>query len=313
MRQITRTQIEQKTLKAAGNMGRFGGFGMTEAGAGVSGVGANAEAGDGFLADLKREVMAGIGAANLPAAPDRRKRYKEKFAPAGQTTQMIIGASQESDRHIMMTSEARYRRFSMKRVYFSAYIPVVADPALPPQFAPPNLKREHRLYQADWLLRFYGFTADEILTEEEPNLDYELDPKIIWALRHIEVFPIEVNTASFENLLRIPGIGNVSAKRIMQQRKIRAVRYEDLRKMGVVLKRARFFLTCVGKYYGEKELEPVYIRDRILKDENLDSKRIRAKLAGGNASAQISMFDALAPAPKRGGFERTGADERRLP
>jgi predicted DNA-binding helix-hairpin-helix protein len=180
----------------------------------------------------------------------------------------------------------------------------VNDPELPPQFAPPNLKREHRLYQADWLLRFYGFTTDEILTEDEPNLDYELDPKIIWALRHIEVFPIEVNKASLEELLRIPGVGNVSAKRIMRQRKIRAVRYEDLKKMGVVLKRARYFLTCIGKYYGEKELEPVYIRDRIRKEECaalfvgaagiLDPKKIRSELSGGSGSAQISMFDALA-------------------
>jgi putative DNA modification/repair radical SAM protein len=321
MRQITHTQFEHKTLRAAGTMGRSGGF---------PGAGQNAEYGDGFLADLKREVMAGTGAPNPPSLPDRRKRYKERFAPAGQTTQMIVGASPESDRHIMKTSEALYRRFSMKRVYFSAYIPVVSDPSLPPQFAPPNLKREHRLYQADWLLRFYGFTADEILTEDEPNLDYELDPKIIWALRHIEVFPIEVNTASMEELLRIPGIGNVSAKRIMNQRRVRAVRYEDLKKMGVVLKRARFFLTCVGKYYGEKEIEPVYIRDRIIKDERavlsesclprgqqsgevrnapakaasgaaiLDPKKIRSELSGGGNPAQLSMFDALAvPEPAK--------------
>ncbi|MDR1067818.1 MAG: putative DNA modification/repair radical SAM protein [Clostridiales Family XIII bacterium] len=323
MRQITRTQFEQKTLRSAGNRDRF---------TATSASGWNAEAGDGFLEDLKREVAAEAGMRNLPALIDRRKHYKEKFAPAGQTTQMIIGASPETDRHIMKTSEALYRRFSMKRVYFSAYIPVVSDPALPPQFAPPNLKREHRLYQADWLLRFYGFTADEILTEDEPNLDYELDPKIIWALRHIEVFPLEVNTASFEELLRIPGVGSVSAKRIMQQRRIRAVRYEDLKKMGVVLKRARYFLTCVGKYYGEKELEPVYIRDRVLRESReaaarfsglptvadasemanlpapsvnadvplLDANTIRASLSGTKNGAQISMFDALAPAEAGG-------------
>jgi putative DNA modification/repair radical SAM protein len=310
MKQITRTQIEHKTLKSAGNMDR---------------IGVNSQYGDGFLEDLKREVAMGIGAGNLPARPDSRKYYKEKFAPAGQTTQMIIGASPENDRHIMKTSEALYRKFSMKRVYFSAYIPVVSDPELPPQFAPPNLKREHRLYQADWLLRFYGFTADEILTEDEPNLDYELDPKIIWALRHIEVFPIEVNKASLEELLRIPGIGNVSAKRIIGQRRIRAVRYEDLKKMGVVLKRARYFLTCSGKYYGGKNPEPVYIRDKVRRESVpligetdipgganviphlihddgfansdassplLDAKKIRASLSGAD-SGQISMFDAL--------------------
>jgi putative DNA modification/repair radical SAM protein len=290
MKQITQTQIEQKTLRSAGNMGELG---------------ANAQYGDGFLS------------GNLPAAPDRRKHYKEKFAPAGQTTQMIIGASPESDRHIIKTSEALYRKFAMKRVYFSAYIPVVSDPDLPPQFSPPNLKREHRLYQADWLLRFYGFTSDEILTKDAPNLDYEFDPKLVWALRHMECFPIEVNKASLEELLRIPGIGNVSAKRIMRQRKISAVRYEDLKKMGVVLKRARYFLTCVGRYYGGKDLEPIFIEDSIRKDnvpligeagatgidtrdKLLDEKRIRTSLSGINGG-QVSMFDALVPQVNMGG------------
>ena len=190
----------------------------------------------------------------------RRKTYKEKFAPAGQTTQMIVGASPESDRQIIRMSEALYRRFTMKRVYFSAYIPVADAPELPSLLTPPPLKREHRLYQADWLLRFYGFSAEEILTEAEPNLDYDLDPKVVWALRHIEVFPIEINTASEAELLRIPGVGNVSVKRIMQHRRVQKIRYEDLKKMGVVLKRARYFLTCDGRYYGGKEQEPEKLR-----------------------------------------------------
>ena len=211
------------------------------------------------------DAVSFFGDRNLLVRDGRKHHYKERFAPAGQTTQMIIGASPESDQLILKTSEALYRKFSLKRVYFSAYIPVVDTPELPSPIKPPPLKREHRLYQADWLLRFYGFSADEILTDENPHLDYDLDPKVIWALRNIEHFPIEVNTASEEALLRIPGIGNTSARRILRQRRIAAVRYEDLKKMGVVLKRARFFLTCSGKYYGDKVLEPYYIKDRILR------------------------------------------------
>jgi hypothetical protein len=198
---------------------------------------------------------------------------------------MIIGATKENDFHIIRTSEALYHRFSMKRVYFSAYIPVASAPELPDMTMPPPLKREHRLYQADWLLRFYGFRADEILSDDEPNLDYELDPKVVWALRHLEDFPIEINKASLEELLRIPGVGNTSATRIIRQRREAAVRYDDLKKMGVVLKRAKYFLTCSGRYYGDSELEPYYIRDKL----------VRAGRPGPGIGSDSRAFEAAAP------------------
>jgi predicted DNA-binding helix-hairpin-helix protein len=323
MRQITQTQAEQRTLKSAGLMGKLRPTGL------------NVSIGDGSLFDISERERSGMPEAaifapgTLPSVTKTGRRYRERFAPAGQTTQMIIGASPESDRQIIGISESLYRKFSLKRVYFSAYIPVSSHPDLPDLLTPPPLKREHRLYQADWLLRFYGFTADEILSADNPNLDYELDPKIVWALRHIEFFPIEVNKASQEELLRIPGVGNTSAIRIMRQRKVSAVRYDDLKKMGVVLKRARFFLTCSGKYYGDSIFEPTYIRDKIkdkstlldstqikdkgtlldstqiknkstlldsarIKDKStlLDSAQIRSKLTEDGRNRQISMFEA---------------------
>jgi putative DNA modification/repair radical SAM protein len=293
MRQITDTQAEYRTLSAPGFMGKLG--------AGME--------------SRRPPAPASFAAGDIPSVT-RRGRYKERFAPAGQTTQMIIGATKENDLHIIRTSEALYRRFSLKRVYFSAYIPVSSAPELPDMTMPPPLKREHRLYQADWLLRFYGFRADEILSEDAPNLDYELDPKVVWALRHLELFPTEINKASLEELLRIPGVGNTSATRIMRQRREAAVRYEDLKKMGVVLKRAKYFLTCSGRYYGDGELEPYYIHEKLTREARshtdgeatsspphlsvpapvpaplLDGARIRNSLAG-NDTGQISMFEAL--------------------
>jgi predicted DNA-binding helix-hairpin-helix protein len=212
-------------------------------------------------------ALAGRKVGGHIVSESRRIKWKEKFAPAGKTTQMIIGASPESDKQIVKLSEALYRRFTMKRVYFSAYIPVAGAPELPPLLTPPPLKREHRLYQADWLMRFYGFSSDEILTEDEPNLDYDLDPKVVWALRNIEAFPIEVNSASEAELLRIPGVGNVSVQRIMRHRRVQKVHYEDLKKMGVVLKRARFFITCGGRYYGGKEQGPDKLRTLFALEE----------------------------------------------
>ncbi len=201
---------------------------------------------------------------------------KREFAAAGQTTQMIIGAGQETDQSILTTSEQLYRTFKMKRVYYSAYVPVVSSPILPDRGTAPPLRREHRIYQADWLLRFYGFTARELFSGSEVNLDPDLDPKVTWALRNLEQFPVEVNRASFDMLLRVPGIGAVSAKRIMRQRRFAAVRYEDLKKMGVVLKRAKYFLTCCGRYWGDRRFEPETIRNQILQMED---------------GLQLSMFD----------------------
>ena len=176
-------------------------------------------------------------------------RSAPEFAPAGQSTQMIIGASPESDRQILHLTQALYRRYSLKRVFYSAYLPVVQDPRLPAVTTRPPLLREHRLYQADWLLRFYHFTAEELLTEAEPNFNPYLDPKCNWALQHPEAFPVEVNSAPKELLLRVPGIGPKSALRILKARRMQRLGMDELKRIGVVLKRAQYFITCSG-YLG---------------------------------------------------------------
>ena len=174
-------------------------------------------------------------------------RHAPKFAPAGQSTQMIIGATPESDRHIMGLAESLYKKYSLKRVFFSAYLPVNSDSRLPALDVRPPLLREHRLYQADWLLRYYDFSAWELLTEEEPNFDPYLDPKCTWAVRHPEFFPVEINTAPKAALLRIPGIGPKSALRILSARRQQHLGMAELKRMGVVLKRAQYFITCNGR------------------------------------------------------------------
>lgn len=226
--------------------------------------------------------------AEVPAIAEPRKKYKEKFAPAGQTTQMIIGASKETDLQIIKTSDSLYKTFGMKRVYFSAYIPVNESPLLPSLMTTPPLVREHRLYQTDWLMRFYGFDADEILDQSCPFLDLEMDPKISWALRHMELFPVEINKASLEELLRIPGVGTISARRIVRQRRLAAIRFDDLKKIGVAVKRARYFITCSGRYYGNNSLEPQYIQRQIM-----SSNEIRNRLLPIDDDQQISMFNLL--------------------
>lgn len=174
-------------------------------------------------------------------------RHAPAFAPAGQSTQMIIGATPETDLHILRLTEGLYRKYALKRVFFSAYLPVVPDPRLPAVTAKPPLLREHRLYQADWLLRYYQFSAAEILNEEEPNFDPYLDPKCNWALRHPEFFPVEVNTATKAQLLRVPGIGPKSVQRILAARRQQHLGMDELKRIRVVLKRARYFITCNGK------------------------------------------------------------------
>ena len=174
-------------------------------------------------------------------------RHAPAFAPAGQSTQMIIGATPESDRHIMGLAESLYKKYSLKRVFFSAYLPVNSDSRLPALDVRPPLLRERRLYQADWLLRYYDFSAWELLTEEEPNFDPYLDPKCTWAVRHPEFFPVEINTAPKAALLRIPGIGPKSALRILSARRQQHLGMAELKRMGVVLKRAQYFITCNGR------------------------------------------------------------------
>lgn len=179
----------------------------------------------------------------------RPRRASRAFAPAGQSTQMIIGATPETDHHILSLSSSLYKTLSMKRVFFSAYLSVNDDVRLPRQDAV-QLDREHRLYQADWLMRFYKFDASEIIDASHPFLETDIDPKANWALNHLDLFPIEVNTASYETLLRVPGIGVRGAKAIVQARKASMLSEPELRKLGVAFKRARYFITCNGRYQG---------------------------------------------------------------
>ena len=174
-------------------------------------------------------------------------RHAPKFAPAGQSTQLIVGATADSDFHILRLTQGLYDRYRLKRVFYSAYVPVVEHALLPSKDVKPPLLREHRLYQADWLLRFYGFRAEELLDEQHPDFNPLVDPKCSWALAHLDFFPVEVNTADYESLLRVPGIGVTSARRILTARRAGKLRIEDLRKMGVVMKRAQYFLTASGK------------------------------------------------------------------
>ncbi|WP_342424769.1 putative DNA modification/repair radical SAM protein [Paenibacillus sp. FSL E2-0178] len=173
--------------------------------------------------------------------------HAPRFAPAGQSTQMIVGASPDTDYQILNLTEGLYRKYALKRVFFSAYTPVIEDSLLPSLDTKPPLLREHRLYQADWLLRFYGFQASELLDEAVPNFNPLLDPKCSWAVNHREQFPVEINRAPYEMLLRVPGIGVRSAQRIVKARRAGTLDFQALKKLGVVLKRAQFFITCKGK------------------------------------------------------------------
>ncbi len=186
---------------------------------------------------------------------DRENKVRGgKVIPAGQTTQMIIGASPESDGQILRLTEALYRKMGLKRVYYSSYIPVVQSPKLPTVGA--GLLREHRLYQADWLIRFYGFDVSELCPEGE-NLPTEYDPKCAWALKNMQLFPVEINTAPLETLLRVPGIGAKGAYRIMQARRFGALDFDNLAKMHIILKRAKHFITCKGKFYGSESQKAI--------------------------------------------------------
>ena len=174
-------------------------------------------------------------------------RHAPKFAPAGQSTQLIVGATPDTDFHILRLTQGLYDRYQLKRVFYSAYVPVVEHALLPAKDVKPPLLREHRLYQADWLLRFYGFRAEELLDETHQDFDPRVDPKCSWALAHPGFFPVEVNTADYETLLRIPGVGVTSAKRILVARRAGPLHIENLQRMGVVMKRAQYFLTASGR------------------------------------------------------------------
>ena len=212
-------------------------------------------------------------------------RHAPAFAPAGQSTQMIIGATPETDLQIMRLSEGLYRTFDCRRVFYSAYIPVGTH-ALLPKDTPPPLLREHRLYQTDWLLRKYGFTVDELLDEAHPMLDPLLDPKCLWALRHPEQFPVEVNRADRELLLRVPGMGVTSVARILKARRVSRLRCDDLKKLGVVMKRAQFFITCDGKMPDGVRFDPLFAYHCLVSDARLHPE----VLPQGAAAEQLSLF-----------------------
>lgn len=214
-------------------------------------------------------------------------RHVPKFVPAGQSTQMIIGATPESDYQILHVAESLYKKFDLKRVFYSAFIPVNEDKNLPSvKEQRPPLLREHRLYQADWLLRYYHFEAGELLDEENPNFNAYLDPKCFWALRHLEEFPIEINYAAYDMLLRVPGIGYKSASRIVKARRMGMLDFEDLKKMGVVLKRALYFITCKGKM-----MYPIRMDEDHITRNLLNTKEKLPEGADGMSFRQLSLFD----------------------
>lgn len=216
-----------------------------------------------------------------------KNKFKSSFVPAGQTTQLIVGATPESDLKILKLSEGLYHKLSLKRVYYSAYVSINLDKNLPTLESPPLL-RENRLYQADWLLRFYGFKADELLDETHPNFNHILDPKCDWALRHIDQFPIEINTADYFTLLRIPGIGVISAKKIIHARRSFLLNFDSLKKLGVVLKRAKYFITCKGRYFDKVyKFNESFIEANLIAQENFTLPKENFE--------QLSLFNKLQP------------------
>ena len=214
-------------------------------------------------------------------------QHAPSYVPAGQSTQMIVGATPETDYQMLHVAETLYQRFDLKRVFYSAFVSVNVDKALPAKTDQgPPLLREHRLYQADWLLRYYKFEAKELLTEEEPNFNPLFDPKCNWALRHLEYFPVEVNRAPYEMLLRVPGLGYRSAGRIVRARRLGTLDFQDLKKIGVVLKRAMYFLTCNGRMMYPVKLEQDYIARNLLDAGERLPQEVR-----GMTYQQLSLFD----------------------
>ena len=205
-----------------------------------------------------------------------KKNHSKAYVPAGQSTQMIIGATKETDLDILNKSDKMYKVYNLKRVFYSAYVPVNKDNLLPTLASPP-LKRENRLYQVDWLLRFYKFKINDLVDEKNPNLNLLLDPKITWALRNLEKFPKEINTCSFDELLQIPGVGVKGAKKIYSSRKYFKITFKDLKNMNIVLKRAKYFILCNGKYYTSEAMFKKEIIEKCLMLEDLKEKRQNIK------------------------------------
>ena len=219
----------------------------------------------------------GLIRKNMIENAEDKKIFKStpSFIPAGQTTQMIIGASGESDYAILARSENLYKNFDLKRVYYSGYVPVNKSGILVSTEQAVPMIREHRLYQADWLLRFYDFKADEILDEKDPFVDPLLDPKTNWAIKNSHFFPIEINRASYKDLLRVPGIGVTSAKRIVMTRKYSTIRYEHLKKLGIVIKRAKYFIVVNGEFLGFKKENPELLRNALMEKEKMVTEQLR--------------------------------------
>ncbi len=230
-----------------------------------------------------RQIQSGISENRNELVVYRRA---PKFVPAGQSTQMIVGATPENDFQMVSVAEALYQKFDLKRVFYSAYVPVVRDKLLPVPAGGPPLLREHRLYQADWLLRYYGFKAGELLSEERPNFNVFLDPKCDWAVRHLEEFPVEIMTADYSRLLRVPGIGVRSARRIVMARRTGRLTFEDLKRFGVVLKRAVYFITCGGKSMHTFRFEENFVTSQLIGEE----KRRAWDIENQNSFRQLSLF-----------------------
>lgn len=245
------------------------------------------------LEDRGRKEAREIGMADSIAHPGRnvwnqgRDAGGRVFVPAGQSTQMIVGATPESDYHMIRVAEALYQNYDLKRVYYSAFVRVNEDSMLPALPGGPPLLREHRLYQADWLLRFYGFQAEELLSEDRPNFNVLIDPKCDWALRHLEQFPVEINRADYGTLLRVPGLGVKSARRIIAARRSGALDFTALKKMGVVLKRAMYFITCSGKTMYPFRMNEDFITSQLIGVERKNTWDIE----NHDSYRQMSLFD----------------------
>lgn len=211
-------------------------------------------------------------------------KHAPSFVPAGQSTQMILGASGETDYQMLMVAQSLYQKFDLKRVFYSAFVKVNEDKELPALPGGPPLLREHRMYQADWLMRFYGFEAEELLSEKQPNFNTLMDPKCDWALRHLELFPIEINRADYTTLLRVPGIGVKSARRIVAARRTAILDFDDLKKIGVVLKRAIFFITCNGR-----NRYPIKYTEEFI-GSNLIDRKEAYQYSDGMMYRQLNLF-----------------------
>lgn len=250
----------------------------------------NTSAANNYIASDKTMLLhSSYAPYNLNSFMPPSKSNHKLFVPGGQSTQMIIGATDETDYHIITVAEALYQKYDLKRVFYSAFINVNKDSNLPVQNDKSDvpLLREHRLYQADWLMRYYGFKSEELLSKEKPNFNVALDPKCDWAIRNLECFPVEINKADYQSLLRVPGIGVKSAMRIVKARKIGVLDFPDLKKIGVVLKRASYFITCQGKMMYPVKIDEDFITNSLIDDEH---KKI-FDIGRQNSYKQLSLFD----------------------